>query len=65
MSKNHLNDLRAGAFGVGAALVVYYGYAVRLLLAGHSNLDRPVSWLGLVLGIVAIGWSLTASSTKD
>lgn len=65
MSNNFINDLRAAALGIGAALVVYYGLAVRLVLAGQINLDRPVSWLGLAAGILAIGWALSASSPDN
>jgi hypothetical protein len=58
MTVRRLDDLRAAALGVGGALMVYYGFAASQVLAGNSSLDRPVTWLGLVAGVSALGWVL-------
>jgi hypothetical protein len=56
MTVKRLDDLRAAALGVGGALMVYYGFAASQVLAGNTSLDRPVTWLGLVAGVAALGW---------
>lgn len=62
MTARRLDDLRACAMGVGGALIAYYGFAVSLVLAGNSSLDRPVTWLGLAGGLTLVGWSLCSSA---
>lgn len=64
MRDNRVDDLRAGALGIGAALVLYYGYAASLVADGNVGLDRPVTWMGLASGIAAIGWSMTTASRR-
>lgn len=64
MKDNRFEDLRAGALGLGSALVLYYGYAASLVLAGNVSLDRPVTWMGLAGGIAAVGWSVTSASRR-
>lgn len=64
MKDNRIDDLRAGALGIGSALVLYYGYAASLVLSGHVGLDRPVTWMGLAGGLAAVGWSLTSASRR-
>ncbi|KVP75238.1 hypothetical protein WJ96_05635 [Burkholderia ubonensis] len=63
MTADRFDDLRATALGVGGALLAYYGYAVSLVLAGNTSLDRPVTWLGLAGGVAAVSWA-TRSSTR-
>jgi hypothetical protein len=58
MTVRRFDDIRAAALGVGGALAVYYGFAATQVLAGNSSLDRPVTWLGLVAGVSALGWVL-------
>jgi hypothetical protein len=60
MTVRRLDDLRAAVLGIGGALAVYYGFAATQVLAGNSSLDRPVTWLGLVAGVAALGWVLTS-----
>lgn len=64
MRDNQFEDLRAGALGIGSALVLYYGYAASLVADGNIALDRPVTWMGLAVGIAAIGWSVTTASRR-
>lgn len=64
MRDNRFEDLRACALGIGAALVLYYGYAATLVISGNLSLDRPGTWLGLAGGIAAVGWSLTSASRR-
>jgi hypothetical protein len=64
MNDNRIDDLRAGALGIGSALVLYYGYAASLVLSGNVSLDRPVTWLGLAGGLAAVGWSLTSAPRR-
>lgn len=64
MNTAQFEDLRASVLGAGAALVVYYGYAVARVAAGDIALDRPVTWLGIAGGVVAIGWAMTSTSRR-
>ena len=64
MRDNQFDDLRAGALGIGAALVLYYGYAAFLVLAGNASLDRTITWLGLTGGLAAVRWALTSTSRR-
>lgn len=61
MAANHVEDLRAVAFGLGLALLVYYGYAAVQVAAGVTSLDRPITWLGLAGGVALLGWVTRAA----
>ena len=64
MRDNQFEDLRAGALGIGAALVLYYGYAAAQVLGGEASLDRAVTWMGLAGGLAAVGWALTTAARR-
>jgi hypothetical protein len=64
MKDNRFEDLRAAALGVGGALAAYYGYAAMLVLAGEMSLARPVTWLGLAVGVAAVGWAVTSAPRR-
>ncbi len=49
-----IKDLRSAAWGVGLALVCYYGLAAASVLGGNARLDRPLTWLGLAAGALLL-----------
>lgn len=49
-----MDDLRSAAWGVGLALVLFYGLAVASVVGGATHLDRPLTWLGLSAGALLL-----------
>lgn len=57
-------DKRAAVLGIGAALVMYYGLAALWAVGGAPELNRPLTWIGLILGGILVSENLPSSGTS-
>lgn len=64
MTVDWTNDLRAVFLGVGLALLLYYGLAVMLVPGGEASLNRPLTWMGLAVGVSAVLSALPEGKKK-